>query len=190
MQVQDKTVVKAGRQRGFSLSELLVAVGILAVLIALAAPSMASFVAEWRVHAAANTLQRDIRLGKAEAIKRSRTVVLCQMDEGETLAKCGSGKDWRHGWLLFVDDNGNKAFDAEGDDALLLQQGPLPGLRAYEYNRVSSKFVFGSEGLMVSAVNGTFTVKSSLGGAAPKYQTCLVMSKTGRLRKNTDCSSA
>ena len=64
------------RERGFSLIELLVVLVIVALLSALAAPAVAKWMANSRIRAVAESLQNDLRLAQAEAIKRNRQVAI------------------------------------------------------------------------------------------------------------------
>ena len=70
--------------RGFTLIELLVVIAILGILIGLATPSMSKFVADWRVNSAMNSLARDMRAARSEAIKRTRPVVFCRANTAGT----------------------------------------------------------------------------------------------------------
>lgn len=66
--------------RGFSLIELMVAVAILAILLALAVPSFQDMIQRNRVRTAAADLTTGLNLARAEAIKRGLSVSLCVND--------------------------------------------------------------------------------------------------------------
>ena len=57
--------------RGFSLIELMVGVAILAVLLALAAPSFAEWMLNTRVRSTAESLQTGLQMARAEAVRRN-----------------------------------------------------------------------------------------------------------------------
>jgi type IV fimbrial biogenesis protein FimT len=65
----------ARRARGFSLIELLVAVALLALLLALAAPNFSTWVRNARIRTVAEALQSGVRLAQAEAQRRAHAVV-------------------------------------------------------------------------------------------------------------------
>ncbi len=180
MQTQTPQSATGKRQGGFTIIELLVTVTILAILIAIATPSMSSFVAEWRVNAAINTLSRDVRLAKAEAIKRSRPVILCPANAAGT--GCDTGKSWSNGWMAFIDDNYNDAYN-DGTDELILQQAKLPGVGKFEHGVSSVKLKFVAQGLLQTPPSGNFVIESSLGGANPKVQCTVNVARTARLNK-------
>lgn len=75
--------------------ELLVTFAIAAILVALAAPAMTSFLAEQAAAGNADELAAAFRFARSEAIKRSASVTVCASSDGQT---CGN--DWAAGWIV------------------------------------------------------------------------------------------
>ena len=71
------------RGRGFSLIELMVAVSVLAILMAMAIPNFTTWIRNARVRTVAESLQSSLRLAQAEAQRRSRSVVLFRTSSKE-----------------------------------------------------------------------------------------------------------
>ena len=72
------TANAAPTQAGFTLLETLIALGILAVLSALALPNFASMLARTRVDASLSAFANSLHFARNEAISRNRTVLLCR----------------------------------------------------------------------------------------------------------------
>ncbi|MDM0045821.1 GspH/FimT family pseudopilin [Variovorax dokdonensis] len=102
--------------RGLVLLELLVAIAILAVMAAWAAPSFAALTERMRVRAATFALRDSLYLARAEAIKRGGRVLLARLP---SLGDCDSSADgagqWRCGWAIFADANGDGAVSANDE---------------------------------------------------------------------------
>ena len=97
------------RPHGFTAIELMVTLAILAILVALAAPSFTPLIERWRVRSATEGLQSAIYFARSEAIKRGGNVVIRKQatgPDGCTLATTDA--DWGCGWVVFVDTNGNR----------------------------------------------------------------------------------
>ena len=99
------------RGRGFSLVELLVAVSVVAILMAMAIPSFTTWIRNARVRAVAEALQSSIRLAQAEAQRRNQSVVLFRTNSKDCLTTAtadATGAQWQIRSVpnpLMTDDN-------------------------------------------------------------------------------------
>ena len=92
--------------RGFTLIETMVVVAILAILIALAAPSFTPMIERWRVQQVVKQLEDTLYYGRSEAIKRSGRVVIQKLPNSASCTTA-STTEWDCGWFVCDDTNGN-----------------------------------------------------------------------------------
>lgn len=98
---------------GFTAVELMVVLSIMAVLIALAAPSFAMTIESWRVRDAAESLRSSLMLARSEAIKRGGWIAIQKLPNNTNGCTSASGnRDWDCGWIICQDTNGNGACNA------------------------------------------------------------------------------
>lgn len=100
-------------QSGFSLIELLTVLGMVAILTAIAAPSMRDFIRNNRLTAAGNDLLHSLRFARTEAVKRQGNVVVCATDNpdaADAALTCSDGAF--SGWFVFADTNTSWTHDA------------------------------------------------------------------------------
>ena len=67
--------IRRAQAGGFTLIEMIVAMALFAILVALTVPSMRSWTANVQVRSVADALQNGLRLAQAESLRRSRQVV-------------------------------------------------------------------------------------------------------------------
>ena len=100
------------RTAGFTLIELATTLSVMAILAGIAAPSLAGFLERQRASAAINSLMTHMALARMSAITRNRRAVLCPSSNGN---ECETSTDWSAGWMLFMDDDGNRMADASDE---------------------------------------------------------------------------
>ncbi len=72
--------------RGFTLVELAVTITLLAILLAMAGPSFATWIRNAQVRTVSDALQNGLRLAQAEAVRRHRQVVFFRTNEATCTA--------------------------------------------------------------------------------------------------------
>ena len=117
-----------GRQRGLTLVETTVAVGVAAVLMGVAAPSLQATLHRQAIAAEARQFRDGVHRARAEALRRGGVVVLCALDPASDAGRkplcAATGKDWSGGWLLFLDRDGSG--DQGEEDTVLAVHQQLP----------------------------------------------------------------
>lgn len=87
---------------GFTLIELMVAVSLLALLLALGGPSFNFLFRNVNLTAQANQFVAAVQLARSEAIRRNRSVTLSALADNQA-------QHWEAGWLVWVDLDNNAA---------------------------------------------------------------------------------
>lgn len=93
--------------KGFTLIEVMIVVSILAVLIALAAPSFTPMIERWRVRQSVEQLQSTLHYARSEAIKRGGQVAIQKLPNNGSCTTAGGNTEWDCGWFVCEDTNGN-----------------------------------------------------------------------------------
>jgi type IV fimbrial biogenesis protein FimT len=119
----------ARRSDGVTLVELMFALTVLGILVAIAVPSFRGASLSSRLSAIANDLHASVQIARSEAIKSNTTVTLCTSTDGTS---CAASGDWEQGWIVLdVNDNvldshaalqdGYRVIEAGGTEVLLFQ---------------------------------------------------------------------
>ena len=95
-------------QQGFTAIELMVTVSIVALLMALAAPSFTPLIESWRVRQATEQLQSTLHYARSEAIKLGGRVAIQKIPNNTNGCTSATGnRDWDCGWIVCQDTNGD-----------------------------------------------------------------------------------
>ncbi|WP_229448220.1 GspH/FimT family pseudopilin [Massilia sp. CF038] len=134
-------------RRGFSLLELLIALAIGAVLIALALPAIRDLLLRYQLKAAVGDLVSAIDLTRSQAIARADRVLMVPLD--------AAGKNWGGGWVVFVDADGDRR--PGPDEEVIAAHAPLADSLLFSTNFTSNKapyyIAFNSAGRGCSATS-------------------------------------
>ncbi len=144
-----------GRMRGFTLVEMMVVIGIVAILAAIAAPNLGTMVKRQRIKTAAFDVFASLTFARSEAIKRNNTV---------TVTPLGG---WASGWRV-TDANGN----------VLREQAAYTNLAIAGPNTVS----FASSGRLAAGAGTPFALTggASGGSVATSDYRCVMLDLSGR----------
>jgi len=91
-------------ERGLTLTEMIIAMAIAAMLIMAVVPGMTDLINNNSLSAQNNALADAFMLARSEAIKRAQSVGVCSSTNGSS---CSGDTDWANGWLVWSDDNGD-----------------------------------------------------------------------------------
>jgi type IV fimbrial biogenesis protein FimT len=153
-------------RRGFTLVELLVAVALLAIAMALAAPAFRDLLRDVRRAALLTTLSHAMHAARAAAATSGRSIRLCGTRDG---LSCTGETRWGPGLLQRPASDG---------PAALLRVIPLPHGRGAPTVVANRGFVEFAP-LAPAATTATLTVCDDRGAAQAR---ALIVSRTGRLR--------
>ena len=105
--------------RGITLIEMMIAIAILAIIIALSAPGFLNLILSNQISGSASDFIDALRRAKTESSARLTTVTVCTRN-GDN---CNANGDWDDGWLVFLNDDGNNTRDT--DETIIYEQEAL-----------------------------------------------------------------
>ncbi|WP_153109058.1 GspH/FimT family pseudopilin [Propionivibrio limicola] len=171
--------------RGFTLIEMLVTIAVLAIVLAIAAPSFSTIVKNSRLATETNDLMSDLALARTEAARRGRRVSLCISNNGTTCAT--SGSDWSGGRIIFSDVSPYGQIDS-GDTILRV----VPSASTKKITLTASGFSelrylqFRPNGASSSSTTGVIKICDDRAGSFGREIEILI---TGRVSLKTTTSS-
>jgi type IV fimbrial biogenesis protein FimT len=170
-------------QSGFSMTELMVVVSIVAILLSIGVPSYRYITNSYRMSAEVNSLLGDLQYARSEAIKEGNAVVVCASSTGTT---CSGSTSWQNGWIVFQDPDNNGQVD--GGERVLHLQAAFTGTTpdTFQPNNAVSGVSFNREGFATTAAGfatTTLTLQDpTLNGA---WTRCLLINPVGMVQTAT-----
>jgi type IV fimbrial biogenesis protein FimT len=163
-------------QHGFTMTELIVVMSIVAILMAIGAPSYRYITTANRISSEVNGLLGDLQYARAEAIKEGQAVTVCPTTDGAT---CAGNSTWNTGWLVFIDNGVIGTFDV-ATDILLRVQKPLSSNDTLVANNVLTAVTFNRQGFALN-LPGTVTLKLHDSTNNQAYTRCLQITIIGAM---------
>ena len=162
------------KQHGFSLIEVIVTMGIAAIVLSVGVPSFQSFIQNNRQTTSVNELATALRLARGTAVSLQVRIVVCKSNDG---ANCMTSGNWAQGWMVFADTNSNDTHDG-GEDILRVHGAIHSNISFTGNTHVMDQVAFKPQG-MLDGLNGTITYCDSRG---PSHATALVINRGGQVR--------
>ena len=124
--------MKQKTSRGFTIPELIITLGVAAIILSTAVPGVNTTIKNNRLATQVNHIITDIHFARSEAVKRDVRVLLCRSSNPNASSpQCstdsGTEYTWTSGYLIFADSGtaANSVYDA-GSDILLRRGQPAP----------------------------------------------------------------
>ncbi|MDE1464091.1 GspH/FimT family pseudopilin [Spartinivicinus poritis] len=99
---------------GFTLIELMVTIAVLAIIAGIGIPSMSNFIDNNRMNSAKDRLAAAISLARSDAITNNTITFICGLKTADA-SECSDTGEWKFGWMVFSDKNGNNKYDKKTD---------------------------------------------------------------------------
>lgn len=137
-------------QRGVTLVEVMVVLGIAAIILAFAVPNFREFVARNRLDGAAQELLATLQFARSEATRRGEQVTL-------RLAGTAGSKDWGTGWAMFVDTDRDGVLDV-GEEVIRQGMAMNAPLTLIGSSSLDTIIAFNRDGRLTNAGGGYFVL--------------------------------
>jgi type IV fimbrial biogenesis protein FimT len=151
-------------RHGFTLIELMVAIAVLAILLAIAVPSFYNVLLGSKLGGYANELVGSVNVARSEAIKRNAQITLCVSSNGTS---CTTG-GWESGWLVL---------NAATGEIILRQPAATSGIQITDTLTGAISIAFTPTG--VGATQATLRVCRATPSVGPQERV-VTISATGR----------
>jgi type IV fimbrial biogenesis protein FimT len=138
------------KSRGFTLPELMITLGIIAIVLSTAVPGIGSMIKNNAMANQLNTVVTHIHFARIEAARRDVRVILCRSAAPNvTTPACGGTTQiWESGYIVFADDgnNSNSVYNAGTDTLLVRGQAAASGIKMRTNSTWNNNLQFNPDG--------------------------------------------
>ena len=164
------------REHGFTLIELMIAVGLTGLLLSMAVPALDIFVSNARQTGAINDFVSTIHQARSTAVTTNTRVTICPSASGNDCESVG----WNAGWIMFSDPDSNRRVG--NDETVLSAIGAVDGL-TIQSSQFGTFVMYRPNGRVMNASlngsSGAFTVCDDRGASRAKV---MIIDLSGRPR--------
>jgi type IV fimbrial biogenesis protein FimT len=169
------------QNRGITLIELLMTLGLVSILLAIAAPAFGGLVQRDAAEASRNTLTSALGAARIEAVTRTANVVVCPSADQQY---CDHSTEWQHGWIVFAD--ANQDGDRDEGETLISAGAAEPEGVAITSTAGRTRVAYHPDGSSPGS-NLTLTLCDRRGA---ELATSLVVNNAGRVRSGKPTRAA
>jgi type IV fimbrial biogenesis protein FimT len=175
------------RQSGMTLIELMVALAILGILLAIGIPSLQGMIETEAVRGHVNTFFSTLRYARSEAIRNRAQVVICPSTSSESTSPLCTTADtarWNQGWIVFVNRDGDSSYSYDAKkDTLLRVQGAINSSGGIEKTSggTQNKLVYRSTGILLAGGASSFTFDAMSTSERQRKRICISMQGRARI---------
>jgi type IV fimbrial biogenesis protein FimT len=165
------------KNSGFTLLELLITLALIAIVTAIAVPSMTTFTQNDRLTTNINKLIGHLAYARSEAVKSSQQIAICVSNDGATC----TGGAWRDGWIVYIDADSDNSFTA--GEVILRAQQALETNNTVTATGIGSQIIYDGRGFVNAASIGSLLLCDNRSGP---YGKTITITTTGRVRFQDD----
>ena len=131
------------KNMGFSLIELMVVLGVLAILLTVGAPGFSNLIADNRLLSEVYGVRATLNNARTEAVTQRTFVTVCRSSDG---ASCTG--NWGQGYIAFTDFDGDGVLDPNGPRGDVIIQAKVLDSSTLDitYSNVANRVRFNSRG--------------------------------------------
>lgn len=105
--------------RGFTIIEIMTAMAILGVLLAIGVPNFTAMIRNNRTASLTNSFIGSISTTRSEAVTRGIPMTICAANAARTNCEGENANPWSNGWLIFTDRTGDPGV-VDGTDQIIM----------------------------------------------------------------------
>ena len=164
------------QERGFTLIELMIGIGLMALLLSMAVPALEIFTSNARQTGAVNDFVASMHVARSTAVTTNSRVTVCPSDNGQRCAAV----TWDQGWIVFADPNSNRIVDA--DETIVSSGNQIDGL-TIDSDEFGAFVTYRPNGRVMNAsVNGSVGQFTVCDGRGSSHAKVMIIELSGRPR--------